>query len=256
MKIFQKKFRTGLVLSGGAVRGIAHLGVLQALIEHKISINIISGASAGALAGALFSEGYSPFEILDIFSKKKFYEFVRISFPRSGFLKVDGLKKLLNKHLKTKRLEELPVPLVVSATNFREGKIEYFESGQLIDVLIASSSIPFLFEMQKIDGIPYTDGGVMDNLPIEPIRSRCRNIIAVHVNPLGQYETVKNPLQIIERTFHLAVASAIQRKKSLADLFIEPQGLTEYGLLDLRKAKTIFQIGYDSAKEGLSNSKF
>ena len=76
-----------------AVRGIAHLGVLQALIEKNIDIDIISGASAGALAGAFFSEGYSPYEILDIFSKKKLIELIRIAIPRSGLFKTDGLKK-------------------------------------------------------------------------------------------------------------------------------------------------------------------
>lgn len=245
----------GIVLSGGAVRGIAHLGILQAIIEHKIQIDIISGVSAGALAGAFFSEGYSPPEILDIFSRKKFYELVRISLPHSGFFKIDGLKKLLKKYIKTTQLEDLPIPLVISATNFSEGKIEYFEKGQLIDTLIASASIPFLFEMPKINGIPYTDGGVLDNLPVEPIRDRCRIIIASHVNPLGKLEKAKSPLQVVERTFHMAVASEIHRKKSLVDLFIEPQQLTQFGMLDLRKAKSIFQIGYKSAQEILTSSE-
>lgn len=256
MKFFQKKFRTGVVLSGGAVRGIAHLGILQALIEQNIRIDIISGASAGALAGAFFSEGFSPVEILEIFSKKKLYDLVRISIPRSGLFKVEGLKKILKKYLKTPNLEDLPIPLVVSTTNFREGKAEYFESGPLIDILMASSSIPILFEMAKINGIPYTDGGISDNLPVEPIRDRCRTIIASHVNPLGEFETIKNPIQVIERTFHLAIASEIHRKKELSDLFIEPAELKDFGLLDFRKSKTIFDIGYKTAKKLLAESKF
>lgn len=256
MKFFQKKFRTGIVLSGGAVRGIAHLGILQALVERNIRIDIISGTSAGALAGAFFSEGFSPAEILEIFSKKKLYDLVRISIPRSGLFKVEGLKKLLKKYLKTSNLQDLPIPLVVSTTNFREGKAEYFESGPLIDILMASSNIPILFEMAKINGTPFTDGGVTDNLPVEPIRDRCRNIIACHVNPLGEYETIRNPLQVIERTFHLAIASEIHRKKALVDLFIEPAELSSFGLLDFRKSKNIFEIGYNTAQKALANSKF
>ncbi len=252
MKIFPKKYHTGVVLSGGAARGIAHIGILQAFVEHKIQIDIISGTSAGAIAGAFFSEGYSPYEILDIFSKKRLYELVRISLPRSGFFKVDGLKNILKKFLKTSSLEDLKIPLVVAATNFRDGKIAYFEKGQLIDILLASSSIPILFEMPVINGVLYTDGGVIDNLPVEPIRERCRKIIAAHVNPLGEQDKVKSPIQVIERTFHMAVASEIYRKKEFIDLFIEPPQLSKFGLLDLKQAKTIFQIGYESAKEALS----
>ena len=256
MRFFLGKYRTGVVLSGGAVRGIAHLGILQALVERKIRVDIISGTSAGALAGAFFSDGFSPYEILELFSKKKFYELIRISIPRSGFFKVEGLKKILKRNLRTKRLEDLPIPLVVSATNFRDGKVEYFESGELIDILIASSSIPILFEMPLIKGISFTDGGIMDNLPVEPILKRCRKIIAVHANPIGQQDMLKNPVQVVERIFHLAIASEIQRKRNLVDLFIEPPQLTQYGLLDLRKAKAIFQIGFDAAQESLDSSGF
>jgi NTE family protein len=256
MKIFPRKYRTGLVLSGGAVRGIAHLGILQSIIEHHIQIDIISGTSAGAIAGAFFSDGFSPYEILELFSKKKFYELIRVSFLRSGFFKVQGLKKILKQNLKTRRLEELPIPLIVSATNFIDGKIEYFDSGDLINILIASSSIPILFKITKINGIFYTDGGIMDNLPVDPIRKKCRKIIAVHVNPIGHLDKLKSPVQAIERIFHLAVASEIQRKKNLVDLFIEPSQLIKYGLFDLRDAKTIFQVGYDSAQEILNASLF
>ena len=256
MKFFQRKLRTGLVLSGGAIRGIAHLGVLQALIDRNIRIDIISGASAGALAGAFFSEGFSPAEILEIFSKKKLFDLVRISIPRSGLFKVEGLKKILRNYLKTPNLEDLPIPLIVSATNFSEGNAEYFESGSLIDILIASSSIPILFELTKINGVSYTDGGVTDNLPIEPIRDRCRNIIACHVNPLGEFEAHKNPIQVIERTFHLAIASEINRKKELVDLFIEPAELSSFGLLEFRKSKKIFEIGYKTAQKALDDSIF
>ena len=255
MQIFPKKYRTGIVLSGGAVRGIAHLGVLQALIEKNIDIDIISGASAGALAGAFFSEGYSPYEILDIFSKKKLIELIRIAIPRSGLFKTDGLKKILKNYLKSPTLESLPIPLIVSATNFRDGKIEYFESGQLIDILMASSSIPILFEMPMINGIPYTDGGILDNLPVEPLRNRCRRIIASHVNPLGEQVKVKNPIQVIERTFHMAVASELYRKKDQVDLFIEPRKLINFGLLELKQSKKIFQIGYEGAMEALNSAK-
>ncbi|MBN2522146.1 MAG: patatin-like phospholipase family protein [Bacteroidales bacterium] len=247
MRIFGKKYKTGIALSGGAVRGIAHLGVLQAIEEKKIKIGMISGTSAGALAGAFYADGFSPKEILNIFSNKKLFEFMRFSFPRSGFFNVTGLKKLLSNTLRTKNIEDLKIPLVVAATNFQKGAITYFDKGLLVDLLLASSSIPLLFETTKIDGIPYIDGGIMDNLPIEPLKNKCKRIIAVHTNPLGEQTKINNPIQVVERAFHLSVASEINSKKQEVDVFIEPEKLKDYGLLDLKKAKSIFEIGYEAA---------
>jgi NTE family protein len=245
MRIWLKKYKTGLVLSGGGARGLAHLGVLKALDERKIKIDILSGASAGALAAAFYADGFSAEEIFDLFTSKKIYELMRITIPRTGFLKVNGIKDILQNNLKAKRIEDLKIPVIIAATNFREGKIEYISKGNLIDTLLVSSGIPILFEISQIENVQYIDGGIMDNLPISPLRKVCRKCIAVHVNPIGRLEKVNSLIQIAERTFHLALMSEINTKKSQVDLFIEPGKLVDYGLLDMKKASEIFKIGYE-----------
>ena len=249
------KYQTGLVLSGGAIRGVAHLGVMQALMEKGITIDVLSGASAGSLAGAFFSEGYAPEEILKIISKKKIWELVHISIPHSGFFKIDGLRNILKKHIMTKRIEDLPIPMFISVTNLQEGKVEYLSEGPLIDSLIASSSIPALFEVTEINNSFYVDGGVMDNLPVFPIKKLCEKIIAVYTNPTGKIDKIKHPAQIAERAFHLAIASDIQRKKRLVTLYIEPRKLESYAMFDLRKAKEIFRAGYEETISALDSYK-
>jgi NTE family protein len=104
-----------------------------------------------------------------------------------------------------------------------------------------------LFEVAEIDKIPYIDGGIMDNLPVSPIRQNCRRCIAVHVNPIDRQEKVKNLWQVAERAFHLALSSEINIKKSQVDSFIEPPGLMKYGILDVKKAQEIFNVGYTEA---------
>lgn len=247
MKLFTRKYRTGLVLSGGAARGIAHLGVLEALLENNIRIDIVSGVSAGAIAGALFLDGYHPREILEIFANQKLYKMIRISVPRSGFFKIDGLKKILKANLKTEKIEDLQKPFIIAVTNYQKAKVEYFTKGPLIDLVIASSSIPVLFETKKIDGVSYIDGGIMDNLPVDPLVDQCKKIIGVHVNPIGDPGTSTNPWQVAERSFHMAVASEVKRKQELMNIFIEPEKLVNFSILDLRKAKTIYNIGYEAA---------
>ncbi|MGD2033758.1 MAG: patatin-like phospholipase family protein [Bacteroidales bacterium] len=249
MGLIGKKYNTGIALSGGAVRGIAHLGIFQAMEENNIKIDIISGTSAGALAGAFIADGFHPQEILEIFSGKKLRELMRLSIPRSGFFNVRGLKEVLTNKLRAKNIEDLNIPLIVAATDFQKGEITYFGKGPLSDILLASSSIPLLFETTKVDGIPYIDGGVVDNLPIKPLKKTCKKIIAVHANPIGRKDKIKNPVQVIERAFHLAVASEISRKKNEVDAFIEPEKLKDFGLLDLKNAKKVYQIGYEAGTE-------
>lgn len=251
MRSLFKKYKTGIALSGGGARGFAHLGVLQALSEDGIQPSIITGTSSGSLAGAFFADGYEPYEILDFFSTRKLYHLMRLVLPRTGFIRINGLEEILRSNLRAKNIEDLKIPLIVAATNFNTGKIEYITSGDLIKALLSSSSIPILFEAQKFNDHYYLDGGIMDNLPIKPLLNECRNLIAVHVNPIGTIDRISGPVQVGERAFHLAIASEIHAKIEKVDMFIEPAGLTEYGMLDLKKSKEIFELGYTYTKDFL-----
>ena len=246
MKLF-RKYKIGLVLSGGAARGFAHLGVLKALEEKKMKPDIISGVSAGAIAGVFYADGYSPEEILEIFSTKKMYEIFRIGFPRTGFFKNTGIYSILKNNLRAKNIEDLQIPLIIAATNFNIGKVEYFDKGKLIDTILASSSIPLFFKVTEINNMSYIDGGILDNFPVVPIENKCKKLIGVHVNPLEKNCKPRGLAHIAERSLHLAIASKIQIYKELCDVFIEPERLIKYGVLSIRKGKAIFKIGYDEA---------
>ncbi len=247
-----KKYKTGIALSGGGARGFAHLGVLQALNEHGIIPSVISGASAGSLVGAFYADGYEPYEIMDFFSIRKVYQLMRLVLRRTGFVRINGLEDILRNNLRAKNIEDLKTPLIIAATNFNLGKIEYLEKGNLIKALLSSSSIPILFEAQQLNEQYYLDGGIMDNLPIRPLINNCRNVIAVHVNPIGTIDRITSPLQVGERAFHLAIASEIHSKIEKVDMFIEPASLTDYGMLDMKKSKEIFEVGYTYTKDYLA----
>jgi len=83
--------KIGLALSGGGARGIAHLGVLKALLEKGIRPDIISGVSAGALAGTLYASGLEPDKILEMLLKTNLYRYVRPAWSRYGFLNIQKL---------------------------------------------------------------------------------------------------------------------------------------------------------------------
>lgn len=242
-----KKYAVGLVLSGGAARGFAHLGVLKALEEKGLKPGIISGVSAGAIAGAFYADGYSPEEILEIYNGRNLFDFVQPTLPRTGFFKLSGMKKVLNKYLRAKRFEDLKIPLVVTATSLNEGKAVFFRKGDLADAILASSAVPLLFEVVTIDNVEYIDGGITNNLPLAPIAGYCATLIGVYVNHSGFQENITGMAHIAERAFHLAVSTDIEKKKPLFDLYIEPSELANFGFFNLKSGHDLFRIGYETA---------
>lgn len=248
-----KKTAYGLVLSGGASRGFAHLGVIEALHEQDIYPEIISGVSAGSIVGGFYADGKKPREILEIFSEKKVVDFVNFSFKGNGLLKIEGFREFLKNNFKAKTFDELEKKLIVTRTNLNTGKAEYISSGNLIEAIIASSSIPALFDPVIENNTVYVDGGVMNNLPVEPIKDLCKKLIGVHVNPIGNEEKVEGIRKIALRSFHLSVASNIDEKIKLFDYFIEPEELKDFGYFDIEHAAEMFDIGYKEAKRVLKN---
>jgi NTE family protein len=247
------RYKTGLVLSGGGARGFAHLGVLQALNEEDIYPDVISGTSAGAITGVLYCDGYKPREILKMMKASSRLNYMRPTLPRYGLLQITGVIKILEQNLHAKKFEELKTPLYVAATDLNHGRIVYFSKGELLYPVIASASIPVLFNPVIINNIHYVDGGVMDNLPITPIEKQCRCFIGSFVNPAGQADNFSSLISIAERTFILNIYKEILEKSGRFDLYIAPPELSNYGVLDPEKAEEIFRIGYKAAKEKLKD---
>ncbi len=246
-----EKYKIGLVLSGGGTRGFAHLGLIQALNEEGIFPDVISGTSAGALAGVLYADGYKPKEILELMNTGSRLDFMRPALPREGLLQIGGIIKILKTSLRAKTFEDLKIPLFVSATDLNNGKAEYFSSGELIDPVIASASIPVLFQPVIMNNIHYVDGGVLDNLPIKPIENKCKILIGSFVNPVGYMEKISGLISIAERTFMLSMSKEINEKARKFDLFVAPLELRNYKILDPEKAEELFMVGYNAAKEKL-----
>ena len=251
----KNKYNIGLVLSGGAARGFAHLGILKALHEHNISPEIISSVSAGAIVGAFYADGFSPEEILYIFEEKKLLQFTSLSFKRAGLLEISGLKKILNEQLRAKTFADLQKPLYIAVTNYHSGTVEYLYKGDLAESIVASSSIPVLFHPTEINKKKYIDGGVTDNFPVAPIQNQAKILIGVHANPMGWTDKVNGLLQVAIRSFLLSVNSKIDLKKNDVDIFICPQKLAQYGVLDVSKGREIFNIGYEEANKQLHQNK-
>lgn len=235
----------GLALSGGGVRGISHLGVIKALSEAGIVFSRVSGTSAGAIAGAMFCEGYKPEEILKIIVETNFFKFMRPAFSLSGLLKMDSIETLFKNYIKHNDFAQLKTPLAVAATDIKKGKVRYYSEGELIKPILASACIPGMFDPIIIGERYLVDGGVLNNLPVEPLEGYCDAIIGVNCNQLPEESNVKSMKSLIERSVIMSMNYNVYSRKSQCDFFIEPPKLGQYGVFDLKKASTLFQIGYE-----------
>ncbi len=241
----------GLALSGGGARGIAHLGVIKALEETGIPFSAVSGTSAGAVAGAFYCAGYKPDEILKIISSMGFLNSVRPAWSWTGLLSMEGFKEVLQKHISHNSFDMLNPKLTVAATEIRLGKVVYFSEGQLIPAVIASSSIPAIFNPVSLDGHVYVDGGLMDNLPVRPLVGKCDFIIGSHCNPVDQRFDIKNVKEVTERSLLIAINVSTAHSKAHCNFVFESPELGKFSTFDLAKGNEIFQIGYKNAQSRL-----
>lgn len=248
------KYELGLALSGGGAKGFAHLGALQVFDEIGLKPDVISGTSAGALAGVLYADGHSPQDILSFFQKKEFRDFAAFSIPQAGIFKSDKFFNFLEKHLKARTFEDLKIPLKVVATDIEHGTSTVFESGELIPVIVASCSYPIVFTPIEIGGIHYVDGGLFKNFPASVIRKDCQTLIGLNVSPLT-VQKYKNSLRyIIERSFHYMSVANTLVDRSLCDVLIESSKLAKYPMFSFDYAQEIYTLGYKAAKRKIGQN--
>lgn len=254
-----KKYKRGLVLSGGGARGIAHLGAVKAFYEQGHRFDVIIGTSMGAIVGCVLANGFEPDEIMEKLKSNGnlFLSFFRPDISTNNMLTMNGARKILEKLLTVHNIEELQIPFIATATDFTHGKPHYFEKGNIINAVIASASIPVIFPPVIMDGIQYIDGGVLNNLPVRHIRNDCEKIAGFYVNPqnVGLHNgEAKGFINIADRAFNLCMLNNVLPDIPLCDFYLEHSNLDEYSTFDFSKAKEIFMLGYENTQKALAEN--
>lgn len=248
------QFNTGLVLSGGAYRGAGQIGVLKALLERGIVPDVLCGTSSGALNAVLYANGYSPEEMFKIWQAEPFGKALNFHFPRFGFLKHSKIGELVKPYLRYERLEELPVPVLLTSTCINDGKQKVFREGNLVRLLEASCAVPIIFEPVEIDGRQYVDGGLVSNLPAEPLAGKCKRLIGVSVNPIPDKVPLEGIREIMYRTAWIALEGTVDHTKKMCDWVLEPPETGEHGYMEREALELFYQAGYRYTNEFLSRS--
>lgn len=185
-------------LGGGGLRGIAHIPFLDQLDNANIKLSGLSGSSFGSIVGAMYASGVSSRDMISFFKSTPIFDITKFSIVKPGLLDAEKFEKKLSTIL-PERFESLEIPLSIAVCNLQTASVSYLNSGSLIRAILASCAVPFVFSPVEIDGSLYTDGGVLDNLPVAPLLGKFDKIIGSYVNsPLAREKSeLKTTFQVM-----------------------------------------------------------
>lgn len=238
-----------LALSGGAARGAYHLGVLQFIEENDIHVNAISATSIGAIIGASWLSGVSAKEQLAIFKSKEFKKVFRFNFFRKSIYSIDTDAKVLDRLVLKKNIQNLEIPFFVTAIDINSGKNIYFDSGDLKTLCFASSALVPMFAPVKYNGYKLADGGFIDHIPIEPLKSFAYEIVGVNLHPIYQREVKDSIFSYIKRVLYISMYRDSFGAKVNCDIYITSKKLLDYSIFSFNHFDKLFELGYQDAKE-------
>ncbi|MFD2517210.1 patatin-like phospholipase family protein [Salinimicrobium flavum] len=272
--------KVGLVLSGGGAKGLAHIGVLKVIEEAGVKIDYIGGTSMGAIIGALYSSGYSATQLDSIIRETNFNILIQDELPRSAmtfyekkdaekyaitlpfdnfnvsfpaaYSKGQNVYNLISKltlHLQDKKdFSKLPIPFFCVATDVETGEEVILDKGHLPQAVSASASIPTLFSPVMIDGRVLTDGGVVNNYPVEELLKRgAEIIIGVDVqDTLATRDEMKSVFSILTQISNFRTIQDMKEKIKKTDVYIDPD-ILPFSVMSFDKGKEIIKAGEDAA---------
>ena len=249
-----KPYRIGVALSGGGAKGFAHVGALKALEENGIRPEVVAGVSAGAIVAALYAAGVPLDKMMKLFTDAKFRNFCEFTVKGGGFFKSDKFKLFLKHAIGDYTdIRELPVPVYIGATDLDHGTPAVFDSGDIIEAVAASCSIPILFRPVEIDGVRYVDGGVLRNMPSWILRDKCECLIGVNCSPLPDEDYKNTVMDIALRTYRLMLKANVKDDMMLCDLAVETPEIASYKVFNLKEIQKVYIRGYAATKSALKS---
>jgi len=277
-----KKIKIGLVLGGGGARGLGHIGVLKVLKIHSIPIHMLAGTSIGAVIGAMYAATLDPHwienkfkEFIDSEAYKRIglHRLVPTSQPNSsifqtaatymknqiiinlandrlGILKQERLSEIIEFLLPVKTFEELKIPFSCLAVDLNSGEDVVFNSGNLIEAIVASSAIPGYIPPIEKDGMLLTDGAVSCPVPVKTVRKMGADFrISVDVG-LNHFEPLENPnlLQVLGRAEQITSTRLGEVKSEKADITIRPDTMNVFWA-EFDKIDQLIKLGAEETEK-------
>ena len=272
----------GIALSGGGIRGVAHAGVLKALEDNQIKIDIIGGTSAGSMVASLYAMGYKPHTIYQLF-KKYSKEIVNTNTPWfskifqknaniTGFSKGEEIEQVYNKLAKRKKIEEISqikMPLVIPSVDISKSKeyvftnyipkeapdkTQYITNVAIGKAVRASSSFPAVFSPCYMEKCAFMDGGVLDNVPVFEVRKQGADKVLAVKFDADPIDENSNVMDIVMKTIDIMGSKISEENLENSDYVLNVY-TDKVGLLDIEKLDKCYEYGYQSVIKHLEEIK-
>lgn len=246
----------GLALGSGAVRGFAHIGVISELVKNGVTVNMLSGSSMGAIVACLYAGGMNLKAMAEaaceissevIFDKRIPF----VSLNRGAKLK-KFLKRIFRRDLGLRRLEQLKTNVCVVCADINKGRPVIFNSGDIVDALMASAAVPMLFPPYQYSGATYIDGGVLMPLPAGIIRKRLNGgtLIGVSVGYANMIKQPRHILHVSAQSIIMMGEKLLQAQKKEPDILIEPD-FGDIGFWAFSRIADIIEAGKKAAVKAM-----
>jgi NTE family protein len=273
--------RIGLVLEGGSALGLAHIGVIKWLEEHRIPVQYVAGTSMGGLVGGLYATGSSPAEMEELAGTLNWDELIggqipfqvkayrrkedAIAYPNDlefglkhgiqfpeGFNSGHAVGLLLDRiafpYSFVPNFDKLPIPFACTATDLVSGKLHVFRDGSLAVALRSTMAIPAVFSPVRTESSIFVDGGLLDNLPVDVAKQMGADVIvAVHLEREGVRPDARmSPVRVLGRSVSVVINANVLRSMQSADILISvPVG--RFQTSDYSRSAEIIKLGYEAA---------
>lgn len=279
--------KLGIALSGGGMRGIAHVGVLEALEDNGIKVDIIGGSSAGSMVASLYAMGYTPEEIYKFF-KTNIRKIIgsnpspimygigvfmnRNTGTINGYKNGSSIEYLYNDFARKKGIEDInqiKMPLVIPTVDISESKeyiitnivpkYEYDNNKYITDISVgkavrASSSFPAVFNVCSYSNHNFMDGGILNNIPVDEVRKQgADKVIAVKFDA-DKIGKTSNMMDIIMKTVDIMSSKISEKNLNNSDFIINIQ-TDKVGLLDVNKFDKCYRYGYETVSRNIEQIK-
>lgn len=251
--------KVGIALSGGGARGFAHIGVLKALAENDIPIDLVSGVSAGSFVGGAFAAGMSVAEIVEIGRRISWFGVAGFSYSPRGILSNAAMGTFIEKNFPVTKFEDLKLPFAAVACDLETGEaVVLKDEGDLAFAIRASCAIPGVFvPLVNGDGRSLIDGGAATPMPTKAVRKLGAEIvIAVDVLTCGQtfWGTPSTLVGTFFQSAMLLIRTASRNQHYRADIVIEPQ-IAHIRPDEIAKRDELIDLGEKAALEKIDDIK-
>lgn len=253
------KPKIALVLGGGAARGFAHIGVIRALEQEKIPIDMIVGTSVGSLIGAVYASDGNSFELewtAFKLEKDDIFDYgIMTAFTGMGVAKGDKLEAFVTGKVPVQNIENLKIPFMAVATDLNRGTRVVLDRGSVARAVRASSAIPGVFNPVEYQGQLLVDGGVLDNVPVAVARERGADmVIAVDISENLVNYNITNVIDVMLQAISIMAAENVKYKRKDADVLITP-AVGNVGMQDFTQKKRCMQAGIEAAQKAMPEIK-